>query len=513
MKKSKKKFQSYFSREVIVTTLIFSMVWAVLTYFLFFFNLTNQVGDTTFVAQVLNNFKYTYRMQTTYYTSTTESIDHVWYKKAEEVCNMDLETKFTNTPWGHHYFIAYALIPLARVMDVQFLIALLHAGIYTSVLVFSYVFARMKRLNVILALLFTILVLQHPLWDTGLTGQFYFNRFFLPFSALTILLLEKKKSNYLFIGIAGLLAASTNEIYGIIIFMIMLSHMWIRRKIDIKVLFLAILLLATSVVSTIYIQKTFPLGSTQTDSLARTFSGNIHTTTQYVWSNIQDPKTQTFLIVNIFSMGIFVFFDVWLIAPLVLVMLPNLLISVGAAEKIGWSSHYHTGYFIPLIWLSLLGLSKLNIKPRLQAAFILCCIVLIAYINPYDLYRNQKPNFVPKKLFQNFDYYRTHGKFSLDFRRRLRNAVKDGEKVSAPEAIAYNFFDHTMYYYPMGIDSVDVVLLKVDKTKTGDKKYYSINYGHQDPDLDACIIERMKKGGFDFSDPIIVDGWAVIRRK
>ncbi len=501
------------SWEKIIVILLSFVMWGILTYFLFFLNIRNQVGDTTFVAQVLYNFKQTVRMQTTYYTSTTESIDHVWYKPAAEVCAMDLESKFTDTPWGHHYFIAYLLIPLARMMDIPLMIALLHAGIYTSLLVFVYVLARQKKLSILLAILFTVLVMQHPLWDQGLTGQLYFNRLFLPFSGLLILLLDRSKINYWLVFLAGMLAASTNEIYGITIFIMLCSYLWVYKKFDRKITIFAVIFLGFGVLSTAYIQSHFPLGSTQTSSLGSLFGHGLDGIFRSVWMRLMEPTTQTFLAVNFLALGGFAQFNFRLILPLLMILGPNVLVTVGGAEKIGWSTHYHTGYFIPLIWISLIGLSKLNNRPRAQAVLIGAAIIFTMWVNPATLRINEQPTVVIKKLIQSVRYQHQKVALSLDFRRRLREAVGEGSTLSVPEAVAYNLFDHKMYYYPMGIDSVNAVILRYDGTKTADQRLSSINYGQQDPNLDSCILDRMKKGGFDFDNLTIVDEWAVIKRK
>lgn len=501
------------SREKIVILSLSFVVWGILTYFLFFLNIKNQVGDTTFVAQVLHNFKQRLTMQTTYYTSTTESIDHVWYKPAAEVCSMDLESKFTDTPWGHHYFIAYLLIPLARMMDVPLMIALLHAGIYTSILVFAYILARQNKFSIALSAFFALLVMQHPLWDQGLTGQLYFNRFFLPFSALLVLWLDKPKINYFLVFFASILAASTNEIYGITLFIMLCSYMWIYKKFERKLSWMAAFFLIFGFVSTAYIQLHFPLGSTQTGSLDNIFGYGFSGIVRAVWVNIVDPRTIIFLSINLLSMGIFSFFNLRLILPLLILLGPNILVNIAGAEKVGWPTHYHTGYFTSLIWISLIGLSKFNSRPRIQAVLIGLAIIFTVWVNPATLRINEKPTIVIKKLIQGVRYQYQKSALSLDFLRRLREAVGEDATLSVPEAIAYNLHDHKMYYYPMGIDSVNAVILRYDDKKTTDQRLYSINYGQQDPNLDKCIIDRMRRGGFDFDNIVIVDEWAVIKRK
>jgi hypothetical protein len=91
-------------------------------------------------------------------------------------------------------------------------------------------------------------------------------------------------------------------------------------------------------------------------------------------------------------------------------------------------------------------------------------------IEPYSLSMNSEPRIPLKKTITYARYYLTHWKAELEFKKNIREAVGNGTSVSAPGEVAYQLYDHTMYYYPMGIDSVDVVLLQVDDTKTGKKR-------------------------------------------
>ncbi len=499
--------------EIACVVIVGLLIWVLLTYFLFFSQIRNQSGDTAFVAQVLYNFKKTFRMETTYYTTTTESIDHVWYKSASEVCSMDLETKFKRTPWGHHYLVAYLLLPMAKVMKIPWLIALIHSGVYTSVLIFAYILARLKRINIPIAIALVLLTTQHPLWNQGLIGQLYFNRLFLPFCGLLILLLERNKTNYFNIFIVALLAASTNEIYGITIFIIMISYLFVHKKIDFKILLLSFSFLGFGLISTMYIQRNFPLMSTQTGSLGSLFGNGLSGLIQSLAINVSNYKTHALVIINTIAIGIFTLSKLNLVIPFILLLLPNILVDIGGAEKIGWATHYHIGYFVPIIWISIIGLSYLNRKPKSQGMLVMACFIIMTIINPSTLKMYDKPNIVIKNVSQSLNYYFKNKQFELNFRQQLQSGISSDETLSIPEAISYHFYDHTMYYYPMGIDSVSTVILRYDGAKSGNSRFSSINYGHQDPNLDTCILDRMERGGFDLTNPTIVGDWAILKRQ
>lgn len=509
-----KTAQSFFLRyEKLIVAVVFLLFWFLLSYTTYFHQISGQAGDTTFATQILYNFRHTFSMESTFAQSIMDSFDHVWYQTAEFVCSSSLQLQTMKVPWGHFYLVMYLFIPFVKLFDVQVVVAVSHAGAYASVLLFTYILARMKKFSILNSALFTILASQHPLWEGGLQGQFYFNRFFLPFSALILLVLEKNnmKYRYIFLFIASLLAASTNEIYGISVFMILLSYMWIYRKWNVKTLLMAGLFLVMSFIMLAFIQNS--VGKvTQTSFIRSTFGEGVGTMVRQLYSNVSNPKTMQFMTVNILFIGIFSLFNIRLVPAFFFILAPNIFVSVGGAEKTGWSTHYHMGYFIPLIWLSVLGLQLLNKRVKLQTTLIISAILLSFFLNPLDLTLLPKSNVALKRWFNTVSYYWVHNKYESEFRQRIRDAVGD-RSVSVPEAIAYNLYDRDVYYYPVNIDSVGAVIFRYDELKIGDDRYYSINYGHQDPLLDTCIRDRMRRNGFDFLNPTIVNGWVVIKKQ
>ncbi len=504
--------QFLFKHYLALSIIIFS--WIFLSSTLYYYQINTQLADTTFIAQILDNFRHSPVMNTTMGNSIIESMDRIWGHSAEYVCNLQLTTQFTTLPWFHYYFALYLLMPFTWIMNVPVLLAVIQAGIYLSVLVFTYYYARKQDLSWVSATLMTFLVAQHPLWIEGIYGQFYVNRLFLPFSALFIWLIEKKKINYLALSLAGLFAISTNEIYGIAIATIIVSYFWIHKIINRKLCLLAGLYLLYSFVSVTLIQYNLGITLPQTDFLSKTVGGGLSSTIERLTSDLLDQKTQIFLWVNFASLGITAIFARRTILPLLLILLPNLFINIGGAEKTGWSTHYHVSYFLPLIWLSILGISQLNKNRRLQNVFLIALIVLAIWINPYTGKLRQSPLFSPLDLYQKARTYRTMSPIYLDFRARLEEAVGPGQSVSLLEPLSYHLYPHETYYYPHNIEGVKNVILRYDKSQTGDARYSSISYGKQfDPHMDACILRRMVNHGYDLENPTIIDDWAVIKRK
>ncbi|MCL4386196.1 MAG: DUF2079 domain-containing protein [Cyanobacteria bacterium] len=502
------------NEKIIVTILLF-FLFLVLTWLLYYKNISFQFGDTTFAGQILSNFRHgNFLITNTFGDSIGYSMENIWYRPASYVCKQPLISTPYHGPWGHYYFIMFALIPLTFLFDIFLLVPALHAFIYTSIIFFVYFFSRERKLNIINSFLLTILITQHPLWELGLFGQFYFNRLFIPLCAFIIFLLSRKKSNYILLFVATILALSTNEIYGIVLFFVFTAFaLLFHKKEKSKLIFLTIVSLLYSLIAIIIIQHTVG-GGTQVGFIKHTFSLNLFSTINNLVKNSLSQKTLIFLMVNIGFLGILSFTNLITGLTALIFLLPNIFVSIGGAEKTGWATHYHSGYFIPLIWLSIMGISMLKSKSKyLISAIIIMVIIFSMFVNYDALSINKIPSIKLYSLVKTiYSTYQTK-KSIIDYRNKLRSAVGQGTSISAPEAIAYNLMDHKIYYYPMNIDFVDKVIFRYDPEKKDINRFYSINYGQQDDHLDECIIARMKKDGFDFTNPKVIGGWAVIGRK
>lgn len=490
------------------------LAWVYLSYALYYYQINSQFADTTFVAQILYNFKHTWEVKTSLGTSIIESMDHIWGQPSAQICSLPLNSSLNNLPWFHYYFVMYLLVPFARLMDISLLLAISQAGIYLSVLIFTYYFAKRSGLNFFLAVLFVILVSQHPLWIYGLYGQFYFNRFFLPFSALFIWLLTARQHNYFWLTLSGILAVSANEIYGLALAIILTCYFFINRNFNRRLALMAGLFLTYTVISLYTIQHNLGFISNQTGFISQATQGGFTGLVVRLQRDILSQNTQIFLFVNVVSMGIMALFYRRTLVPFLLILLPNLLVNIGGAEKTGWSTHYHISYCIPLIWLSLVGFSQWKVNSFHKSIILGILILISATINPYTLKLNPRPFIALRDLSRKSITSVQNSSINLDFRQRLQQAVGDGQSATLLEPSAYHLFQSDIYYYPHNLDQVDNVILRYNSGENGLSRFASISYtGQFDSSIDDCIFARMQKQGYDFSNPIIVDDWAVIKRK
>ncbi len=500
-------------KEAIISATVFIIIFLVLSRTLYLFNIGGQLGDGTFAAQILYNFKQgNFEPITSFGFSIGEYLNNVLHKSADYVCSQPLTFTKNSGFIGHNYYIMYALIPLAQIFDTYQLVAGLQAMIYTSILAFTYYFSRDRKLSILNSVLLTILVSQHPLWRYGLFGQFYFNRLFIPFVALAIWLMTRRKINYVLLVVVTILALSVNEITGITMLMIFLVYATFFKNKDRKLIILGLAAGLFSLLSMVYIQQKLGPISTQTSFIDNTFSSDIVATFNNLLNNATSNMASIYLFVNLAYLGILAIAVPINFLFVIVFLLPNLFVYLGGAEKTGWSTHYHVNYFIPLIWLGIASLGKLKVNNKYVIPLLLVILIaLSSIINPEDLSTRAKPVIEIKNVINKVFYHNNHAPYDLDYKNKLREAVGEiNLSVSAPEAAVYNLIDHDTYYYPINIDSVDRVIFRYYEEYEDDGKFTSINYGGQIPNLDKCIIERMKKNGFDFDNPTFVYPWAII---
>ena len=214
-------------------------------------------------------------------------------------------------------------------------------------------------------------------------------------------------------------------------------------------------------------------------------------------------ETMIFVLVNLLSIGIFTLNSKKSFILFLLFLTPNLLVDIGGADKIGWSTHYQLSYFVPIVWVSIVGFSILYKKKKydLLTMGIILALCFNYYVDPYTL-KFKKQVVGIQSINNYFKYYVKNGSSELEYRQKLRDAIGIGDVVSSPETAVYNLIDREIYYYPINIDTVDKVIFHYSKLDEKNNltidNLYTPNWGHQDNLLDSCIIQRMKRNNFDF---------------
>ena len=481
--------------------------------------------DTTFLTQVLSSIKETGVPTTPLNFSEAHS---TFTLNVDDLCKADLipDGRSNNILTVHAYFILYPLALLTWFFPAYAVLAVVNGVSFIAIIYIIYWAIRKQNIPVVGSVVFCALVVAHPAWSNASMGQFYSDRFFMPLGLLYAVLLYDalgrhniRGSNLLFVLAVGLLAASTTERAAIMIAMFTMALL-VLFKSSIKDIKTRIVLVTFSIglILCVFLYiKFMQVNYGGTVSLSE-FIQRIPS----FFNRIQNPayaaKVKEFLVINILFFGVFSIFN-WRLGLIAFaVLLPNLVSTIGGAEKTGWSTHYHSMYFPFLVFSAAMGFSRLwhllsTAKYRLVLIGLL--VALIPVISSFSLgYRGQQGAVM--RLYNFYvDGSKSYEKQSLIQMQKIAAAIPEGVKVTTSESfmpILYN--NRTIYYYPMGIETADYAVLR-KVSKSDGTFYYSgaISYVGGEFEKNMCLNQRLKGSGFNLDKPkLLIGDMAVFER-
>jgi hypothetical protein len=448
--------------------------------------------------------------------SALKAIATVIVQKAGEVCSQPLREDHVESIDmfdRHAYGILYVLAPLRAISSGPAITSTLHALAFIGLLFAIYLFLRKDGLSIPSALLFSVFVAVHPAWSASVFGQFYPDRFFIFTGFLYIVLLHRrltgKVDNTWTLIITAIVASSLTERAAIMIGVSTLATLilyrdyrkWVRK--DIFLLGLSSLILAYALIYMKLVQQNSDYGSFSSQALS--FFSNINTNevfklnlVKYLWINLP------YLILAVFE---------WRLALIAFgAMLPNMIGSIGGAEKTGWSTHYHSMYFPFLIAAASLGFLRLcrlvdrHYKKLVLYLAMLVVVLYMAMLNPDNIspfwdykYANIRNHAIMKiyEIEANFGNGVSIRKLSNN-NRAVADAIPENISVSTFEGMMPSLLGkgRTLHYYPLGIGSVDYIILSFVNNNNDEPKYFGA-FSYLDADnkeaLDSCLNQRIFK--------------------
>jgi hypothetical protein len=424
----------------------------------------------------------------------------------------------------HAYYLLYPLAFFSLLFSSQEVLAFFHCLTFISLIGMTYWILRKEGVSILGALAFCFLTLNHPAWSHAGLGDFYLDRFYMPFAlvflALIYYLFKKgtlKSNAYItLIFIVGFIASLATERAAIMISFISFSIFilfWKNATLQLSNFRWMLFVFALFLLAYVYLYIHFIYVPSEAVPALYSMLGGIISFFNKFKDHSYFLKVYEFLAINILFFGILSFFN-WRLSLLALAsLIPNLFFDMGGAEKIGWLTHYHSMYFPVLLFTTSLGFSKLWNKrtDRKYQLSIVCMIIVISYplshfsknygnrhgliATVYDFYSDKKNNKDKKAEEMN----------------RFHEAIPLNAKVSAPEYAMPMLFPRVSYYYPIGISQADYIILS--KTNVSDNSFYyagATSYLGKEKDLDICLTKRLKEIGFNLEHPKLIFGNTVI---
>lgn len=389
-------------------------------------------------------------------------------RSASEYCNSDLINKYENLSFlkWHQYLIAwiFGVISLRTGLDALILAPLLSA--LSVVVTFAIVNKILEKLgfNFFEKVLLILSIIFFPPVLGSISGQYYFERLFIPFtlSIYYLLTFYNGKYKYVYLFILVIFADLVTERASLMTGVFLMAYPLLHKTKNIRVI---VLLGVGSIVNYFiwryFIQDSFYQGSTSVTAMLENFRSLFDMKNELSIKSINFIYVLLpFLLISIFSWKHF------LIA--LLFMLPNFLVTVGGAEKVGFLTHYHSLY-IPLLIISFLnGASRLkyflskNLLTTLIFALILSYNFYFYVKNKYvvsptlthDIFTDSAI-LIPGTPLRNFTDIR-RAKFT-----ELLNGVDQNTFISTnefPMPILVSLGFQNIRFFPMGVESSEYLI-------------------------------------------------------
>ena len=466
----------------------------------------------------------------------------------DKLCAMPLQVGYVESTFmleRHAYVINYLLAPFRTIASGTSIATWFHAFTFIGLIFGLYVFMRKEQLPIAGAVLFSLAVISHPAWSESVFGQLYPDRFFIFIGFLYAVLLYKRftgKDEYtLAIILTAILGIIITERAAIMIGGFTLASLIAYRGIkrwtsqDLPLLGIGI----TAVVYAILY-----MGLMQDNPMYSSFSGRLFLFFESINNDeVFRLKLGKFLLVNAPLMVLALF--EWRLAMIAFgAMLPNILGNIGGAEKIGWSTHYHSMYFPFLIaaanvgFIRLWRLSAKYCQQGMLSGFMVIVVVLMLTIKPYALFPIWSfnasfsdtqislvlNNAVIKvvSIVSNLDLTAyNHIQFAAKQSLKVADAIPRGATVSTTSGIPA-LIDRgiSILNYPHGLASADYIVnsYSLDKNDqvqlSGATTYLGAKKQAQ---LNDCLNARIWQAGFKLEQLVpLVDehrfGIAILKR-
>ncbi|MDE2481553.1 MAG: hypothetical protein KGN02_05150 [bacterium] len=487
-------------------------------------------GDTAIFVQLTQNIAATGHPVSQVFASTQGFLDgHYPVMKAAEIAKNPLLPPVPaerNMLDFHLYLVLFVLGLFAKVVSAWFVVYAAMTASFLALAVLAYASLRRGGANVVVAGLFAMLVMAYPAWWEGLVyGQFYPDVLFVGIGLAFALAFAGDGIKRAPLAVLAVSCAIINEraaitagIFGIV--WCALNWKTIAdRKFRVGTA-IALLLYGTIAIKLFLVNSDYSgfMPSTQAQLMARLHNPAF------------DRMIGYFLVANLPLLALAAFRWRSGLTAFVL-MIPNIVGTIGGAEKVQWSTHYHVFYFPFLVWAAVLGLARMNelLQDRAKAwgtyAALVACGCYIALLGPYTAGPFLTPAAIPQSFYFAFPKLITtyDSRAGLQYRNlavQLSEAIPTGSVVTTVETgMPFLFEGRTIYDFPIGVDRANYAVVQ-DFVQPDNGHIYggSVNfYGKAEAQAeDRVVVARMRKDGYDFEHPVVRIpglGIAVIARR
>jgi hypothetical protein len=411
----------------------------------------------------------------------------------------------------HSYYILYPIALFTKILPTSVVLLGVDSFSLVGLVGLAYFVLRKLGIPIIGAALFCVLVMSHPGWGLGaIWGQFYPDRIYMLVGFLFMYFASQGREARNGLIASAVLCALVDERAALVSGLFLLAYVvlfWKSNTDRYLKLGLAVVLLCYGEFLVKFVLTNPEYSTFLPGSLAQ------------VVAEFQRPvfvqDTLMFLLVNSPLLLLALFRWRWAVLAFFM-MIPNIVGSIGGAEKVGWSTHYHASYFPALVLAAIFGTVALwrrlpapRRKPLTYGALVVCMTFLamtnqVATANPLLGASNVANSFIVAFPALAATWISPTGESVLRAGDEIRVLVPQGSTVTTIEnGMPLLYHDRDIQWFPVDIDHADYAVVSIEGTDaTGVPRFGGvINYLGADDSAkaNATIQARMRKDGYDFA--------------
>ncbi|MDZ4726965.1 MAG: DUF2079 domain-containing protein [Leptospira sp.] len=488
-----------------------------------------ELGDSSFLSELLHNIAVDGNRNSSVWDSVKQyAFNDMGYLTQDPytLCKANLDQVLFNHDYFkvHAYFYLYLLAPFVFIFPSENILIFLQAFSFWGLLVGVFYVSRKENAGYLVSIVMCIITIFHPAYSIGFMGQIYTDKFFLIFGIIFAYIIYKQRVNSFILFLMCAFICLLHERMGTILAMYAFPFMILNHGKKIKFLYVFILLLGLCY--SFYTMAYFVEVDTGK-------SGFIPSSFEKLNDRFQNAnfREESFVFLRTNSLFLFLaIFNFPSFVATVLTMLPNLIGSIGGAEKTGWATHYHMYYLPFLVFSAFLGLSrilkfiKLKFDNQYLKILILTILTLIAYPVQFSNFNQKEVQFnfnnvrdlLPFKLYE-WSFFKNDWYFQRYSDLLVLQSIPKGSIVSTPEDFFPPFIkNYKIRYYPLGLGEADYLILTKDISKNG-KSYYVGARSFRDPEeiinLNLCLNEKIERSGYKIANDFnMLTGIVVLKK-
>lgn len=519
-------------KEKIAIFIVFLFTCIGLSYFYMDYTLTRHL-DSVFLFEVLASIN-TNGIPTSSSVASWPEIITTLAMEPNLVCAMAFDNSVLpayNVLENHSYVALYPMALIGSLTGEEFLICLMNALCHLGPIFICYIFLRIYRVSSLVSLFFSVTLLFFPPLALSATGDYYLDRFYMPFMLCFLFLCYTKasksslnKKEFFLILTIGITAASFTERAAIMVICSCIFFLALVPSVR-KNKNLLVLLLSLAISILVYLILYFTIVY-QGISNGGSVVNNVIINPDALKIRLADPKVMTLVVTNLAFLGWLCLAAGWRYILLVLgAIVPNIVVSIGGAELNGWTTHYHAMYIPFVIFVAAIGfknilsLVKSNTLKAISALSVTTATIFLTFF--YDPFSaawgretNKFSNYIGSIVYT---YYALPEHSSVraqtHWQSILAQKIPSNTKVSSIEGVMPALYkNRQVFLYPYAMAAADYLVLS-GFTENGVPKsiFGATNYLNSE-ELNTCLANKAKSLGFQFQEEIPAIGVLIFKR-